>query len=104
MIELDVELLTILSGVVIPLVVGLVTKKATSASFKLVVNMTASAVIGGITTAISTGGAVELRKWVVGMVVTWAMSLMSYYGLWKPSGVAGIVQDVAPEMGLGKAA
>ena len=45
-----------------------------------------------------------LTELVTAWGTTWAISVATYYGLWKPTGVAGAVQAATADVGLGKAA
>lgn len=104
MIQLSPIWLTAAVSVFIPLVVGLITKSKATTLEKTLINLLASAVVGGITTALATNGSVDPAAWLVGMGVAFGSSVVSHYNLWKPTGVSATVQNVAPGVGLGTAA
>lgn len=101
MLELDVQTLNMLAGLVIPLLVGVVTKKLADSWVKAVTNFALSALSGGLAVAIAADGMVHLRDWIVAMVSTWIVSIATYYGFWKPTGVALQVQDATAMFGIG---
>lgn len=98
--QLDVQTLTIL-GWMIPLVVGVVTKKWANAGVKAVTNLALSAVVGGIAVATEANGHVMLKTWLFNIVATFLQSIVAYYGLWKPTGAAPALQEATASFGLG---
>lgn len=99
--DLDVQTLNLVSGTVIPLLVGLVTKKVAAQGLKAVLNAALSAIAGALSVAIAANGHILLGAVVTSMLTTFIASTAVYYGVWKPTGVAGTVADVAPHFGLG---
>lgn len=91
--KLDPRLLQLGSGIVIPLVVGWLTHLHASSKLKAILNFVLSAVAGGLSVAFASNGTVLLSTWVFGILQTFITSIVSYYGLWKPTGVAGSVQQ-----------
>lgn len=100
-IELDVQTLNLISGAVIPLLVGLVTKKVASQGLKAVLNALLSTLAGAVSVAIAASGTIVVGEVITSMITTFIASTALYYGVWKPTGVAGTVADIAPERGLG---
>lgn len=98
--DLNVQTLTMI-GWLIPLAVGVITKKWASGAVKAISNLALSAITGGIAVAVQADGHVTLTTWLVNIAVTFIQSIVAYYGLWKPSGVAPAVQNVAPGVGIG---
>lgn len=94
-----VAYLNFVVGFIIPLLTGFLTKAKAPSWFKAVMNLGLSAVAGAVTTAIAAEGKVEVKTWVTGIMVTWAMSWASYTGWWKPSGVAEAVQQTGLQVG-----
>jgi hypothetical protein len=100
--KLDPRLLQIGSGILIPLVVGFITKVHAPKWLKAVLNLVLSAIAGALSTALASNGNVLLSTWALGIIQTFVTSIVSYYGLWKPSGAAAAVQGVAPDSGIGQ--
>lgn len=100
-IELDVQTLNLVAGTVIPLLVGFVTKKVASQGLKAVLNALLSALAGAASIAIAASGHIVVGEVITSMITTFIASTAVYYGVWKPTGVAGTVADVAPKFGLG---
>lgn len=99
-VHLDVGTLTFISGAVIPLLVGLVTKYNAHRGLKGLLNALLSAIGGGIAVAIGANGTVTLGTWLLTMAQTFALSIATYYGVWKPTGVAQAVQSSTANLGL----
>jgi len=100
-IDLDVQTLNLISGTVIPLLVGFVTKKVASGGLKAVLNALLSAVAGAVSVGIAASGHIVVGEVITSMITTFIASTAIYYGMWKPTGVAGTVADVVPQFGLG---
>jgi hypothetical protein len=101
--HLNPQLLTYATGLIIPLVVGLVTKWHASSGLKAWANVILSVIAGALNVALTSNGDVLLSAWVTGIVQTLVVSVASYYGFWKPTGIAQTVQLVAPSVGIGPA-
>lgn len=101
LLQLDVGVLAMLSGTVIPLLVGLVAKRYAERSIKLLLNGALSALAGGLAAAIATNGTVEPKDWLLSMATTFFVSMTSYYLAYKPTGIAAAVQAIAPRFGIG---
>jgi hypothetical protein len=87
-------------AILIPLVVGLVTKVSASSALKSITLIVANAANVLAQQAINDDGLVtnaSLRTFVSSVVVSVAM----YYGAWKPLEVAPKVANVTGEHGLG---
>lgn len=97
----DVVYLNVIIGVVIPLAVGLVAKLQASSSVKAALNLGLSALAGVLTEVIQTEGAFDLRAAIVAFGLTWATSIASYYGFWKPTSAAQVVQIRTARFGVG---
>lgn len=101
-IVLDAQFVSLLIGTVIPLVVGLLTKLNASSGVKAVTNALLAALTGFLTEA----GSDEfvLGTAVVTVLMTWAVSVATYYGLYKPTGASQAVQRSTSKFGVGSAA
>lgn len=87
-----VQVASLLISVFIPLVVGLVTKRWTDAGTKALLLLASTALAGFITEWANSADFVWQQA-----VLTWLLSfgtgVVSHYGLWKPTGLAGKAQD-----------
>jgi hypothetical protein len=99
-VHLDVGTLSFIAGSVIPLLVGLLTKYNAHPGLKGTLNALLSAIGGGIAVAIGAHGTVSLGTWLFTMAQTFALSIATYYGVWKPTGVAQAVQSSTACIGL----
>lgn len=97
---LDAQTIALLSGVVIPLLVGLVSKLNASSGLKAIINAFLSAVAGTLAT-VTQVTAPQVRDFVIAILSTWVVSVATYYGVYKPTGVAGTVAEKTAGFGLG---
>ena len=101
MIEVDLAVLTLLAGTIVPVLVGLVTKMNASSTFKAVANAALSAVAGVLAAALATGGTIDVDTALMGALTTWIASIATYYGLWKPTEISTKVAERTQSFGLG---
>lgn len=99
MVYSDMTVIALITGVIVPLLVGLLTKINASPSVKSVLNFGLSA-LGGVLATFS-ADTFEWKGFLVNFALTWVISIATYYGLWRPTGVAPAVQEATPEFGLG---
>lgn len=91
-----VQILTLLSGTILPILVGLVTTRVTSGGVKGVLLATlsaAAALVGEALTAAQAGSPYDLGRGVVMALGVWAVAVATHYGLWKPTGTADKAAD-----------
>lgn len=87
----------LLLAVILPILVGLVTTRVTASSTKawLLAALTlASTLLTGLATAIATVGVFDIGQALLLAIPSFAISVATYYGLWKPTDIAGKAQDV----------
>lgn len=101
--EFDVaQTISILVGFVIPLLVGLLSRLNAPRHVKAILNFALSAAAAALSGIIP-----DQFYWsgfIVTFALTWATSIASYYGLLKPSGVAGSVAEKTASFGIGGSA
>ena len=103
--ELSPLAVSSLLGVIIPIVVGVITKSSASPGLKAVANIVLSGVAAVVTqNLVEGGGAVLSQDTLVLAALTWVVSIATYFGLYKPAGVTDKVQTKTAGFGLGKAA
>lgn len=88
-------------GTLIPLLVALVTKEVASSGLKGTLNALLSAVAGALTIYVSNNGAVELAPMVVAGAEIFVVSIATYYGVYKSTGITATVQSKTAEVGVG---
>lgn len=88
------------SGVFLPILVGLVTKQVASRNLKAVLLAFLSAVAGFIS-VVTQGSGVVTKEVVVAALVTWITAIAVHYGLWKPTGATEAVQEKTANIGIG---
>jgi predicted membrane-bound spermidine synthase len=91
------QVISLLVGVVLPLLTGLVTKTSTSAGFKAVLLLALSAVTAVLTdylTALNAGTAFDLGTTLLTALGTFLVGVGMHFGIWKPTGVSIGLQRV----------
>ena len=87
----------LLLTVIMPIVVGLVTTKTTSSHLKswLLAGLTlVTSLLVELSTALGEGGTFDLGVALLSAIPAFAISVSTYYGLWKPTGIAAEAQSV----------
>lgn len=87
-----VAALTLLVTVLLPVLVGLVTKATTSPGAKAVLLAVLSAITGVASALIQAEGAVDLYPLALNAISVFVIAVATYYGLWKPTTVAAKAQ------------
>ena len=101
MITIDAIFVTTVIGVLIPVLVGLLTKLKASSTLKAVLNIVLGAIQSLIVSSMIDGGGALISKntfilWVLSLIV----SVASYVGVYKPTGISS---KLFPNSGLGSA-
>lgn len=100
--QIDIPTWNLVVGVFIPLVVSLITKKISSQGLKAVINFGLSALSGATGAIVANNGHIpDLKAFVYGIAMTWGSSILSYYGLHKPTGIADTVAEKTKNVGFG---
>lgn len=89
-------------GLLVPILVGLITKKYTDKRTKAIVNVVASAVVGSAAYLVADTGGYDFAGFFNATINALIASFAAYYGVLKPTGVAGKVQDATANIGVGK--
>jgi len=85
--------LGLLISVVLPVLVGLVTTRVTHAGTKAVVLLALSTLNGFLVELAAPGPNWHAGTAAVLALVSFALGVLTHFGLWKPTGVAGKAQD-----------
>lgn len=91
------QVVQLILTVILPILVGLVTTRTTSAAAKawLLAGLSlATSVISEMAQAINSAATFDLGVALLAAIPTFAISVAMYYGLWKPTGVGAAAQDV----------
>lgn len=91
-----VAFLTLLVTVLLPVLVGLVTKASTSSSVKALLLAGLSAVTGvagSLIQANEAGRSVDLYPLALSAVSVFVIAVASHFGLWKPTEVSAAAQN-----------
>jgi hypothetical protein len=84
-------------AVVLPILVGLVTTRVTKGSIKawLLAGLTlVTALLTQLGAAIAAQTAFDVGLALISVIPAFAISVATYYGLWKPTGIGQAAQDV----------
>ncbi len=92
--ELDPFTVTIISAVLIPLIVGFLTRPSTNPKIKAAGLAVLSIVAGTINVAMTDGGGALLSQSLIkSTALTALVAIATHFGLYKPLGVTGAVQN-----------
>lgn len=95
----DMTVYALLTGVIVPLLVGLLTKLHASSGVKATLNLGLTALGAALVTFNQI--AWNWKAFAVNFGVGWAVAVATYYGFYKPAGVATKVAEATPEFGIG---
>jgi hypothetical protein len=93
-------IITMVTGVLIPILVAVLTRVHASPALKAVLNAGLSALSGVLSTLVIDDHT-NWRHVVVKVLLTWALSIATYYGLWKPTTTTATVADATKGFGIG---
>jgi hypothetical protein len=97
---IDLSWLELLIAVVLPLVVAVVTREVRSSGLKAVALAALAAVSAALTAVVANDGVLTEATLQAG-VEYFLIAVASYYGLWKPTGVAPAVQQKTDAVHIG---
>lgn len=101
MLTINAQLTQELLAVVIPLVVGIITTKASAGWFRSLALIVLTALATMITTAVQADGIAVLGKAdIIEAINNVVVSIAIYYGVWKPTGISAKVNDATATFGL----
>ncbi len=96
----DVTQLVYWSGLIVPLLVGFVTKLRAGSGVKAMLNLVLSAVIALVAQAVTDEGVFTTES-AYAVFATWVVSMASYHGFWRPTGIAGAIAVATRGFGVG---
>lgn len=95
----DTQLITIASGVLVPIAVGLLAKLRAPGGLKAMMNAALSAI--GSVLAQVIPASFSWKPFFISWASVWVVSIATYYGLYKPTGIAPAVQNSTANVGIG---
>lgn len=98
--SLDAATVARLLGLLVPVLVAFLTKQYASSTLKGVVNLVASAILGGVTYLVAENGDYDWRGFVNGGLDVFVVSVVSYHAVLKQK-VAPAVAAKTRNFGLG---
>lgn len=87
-----VQVASLLLGVFLPILVGLVTKVTTNAAVKSLLLLALSCVSGFLTEFVNSNNFIWQQA-LLTSVITFVIGVATYYGLWNPTGVTAAAQN-----------
>lgn len=104
-VSVNLGLWSVIQGLIVPLVVGILVKATANSTFKVLVQIIVNAIGALIGSVVILDGVATISKatilmWAVATIAT----ISTHYGIWKPTGVTGSTPStnaLAPTRGLG---
>jgi hypothetical protein len=87
-----VQVASLLIGVFIPILVGLVTKRTTNTAVKSILLLALSCTSGFLTEYVNSNNFIWQQA-LLTSVITFVIGVATHYGLWTPTGVTAKAQD-----------
>ncbi|GAA2322177.1 hypothetical protein GCM10010149_89150 [Nonomuraea roseoviolacea subsp. roseoviolacea] len=87
------QVLSLVIGVVLPLLTGYVTKASWGGGVRAIVLAFLSAVSGFLTEALSAGSAFDWNATLLAVLGTFLVAVGTHFGFWNPTGVAAAVKS-----------
>lgn len=90
-------IIQLLVSTILPLIVGLVTKRSTSSSVKALLLAALALVSSGLTellTSINGEVAFDFGTWLIAAIGTFVVAVGTHFGLWKPTQATQRIQGV----------
>lgn len=96
-------LIPVLTGVVVPLLVGLAIKLRAHPGWKALASIVISALASILETLAANNGHLDANPYLLNWAITTATAILAYLGLWQPvgGGVSDPVSLATPHTGFG---
>lgn len=88
------QVLSLLIGVVLPILVGIVTKRTTHPGLKATLLALMAAVTGFLTELAAHPHDFALSTAALAWLGTFMVAVATHFGFWSPTGISGAAQDV----------
>ena len=93
------QVVTLIVGVLLPMVVALVTKYETSPAVRAILLLVLSGVSGVLNDWLVADGAFDWGQAILSALTTFIVGVATLYGLWKPTGVSDRLTAVGSNTG-----
>lgn len=90
----SVQVLSLFVGTVLPILVGIVTTRATHPGTKAILLALLSAVSGLLTEYLANTSGFNWTAAALTWLATFLVAVATHFGVWKPTGVANAIADV----------
>lgn len=100
-VTVDVAVLGLMIGTLIPIVTRVITNSNASSSLKSIVNLVLSVLAGGAAALLQANGTLTLVELITAMGAVFLSSGVSYSHLWKPTGVTEAIGNKTASFGIG---
>lgn len=100
-VTIDPAALSYAAGFIVPVLVAILAKAEAPAAVKAILNAVLVCVAGLLAVAIKQEGHLDLYGWAAAIAEAAVASWASYYGFWKPTGIAPSVQGATKRFGIG---
>lgn len=98
----DLVLLAMTAGLLLPLIDGVLTKLHAGSAVKAIGNAVLAVVAGIVSTALASPEAgIPLLEAAYAILFAFVSSAASYHSVWKPTGVAKVIQLHTADFGVG---
>jgi hypothetical protein len=97
--NLDIETGTLLVSTILPILVGIVTKKVTHSGIKATLLALLSAATGAINSAVNNDGILS-KETLFAAFIAWVIAVATYYGFLVPTGVSPTVNEKTRNIGV----
>lgn len=92
-----------LVGILIPILTGLISKKVASGGLKSILTLVLSVLVSVIATLVASDGhGFAWHPFATAFISTFVVAIASYYGFWKPTGLAGSVAQATQSFGISR--
>lgn len=99
--HVDALLLSLITGAVIPLLTGVITKLQASSGLKAMVSAFLSGVVAFVGYIVDWNGVGTWQQALVVGLIAFVTQAGSYHGFLKPTGIAPAVQESTAKVGIG---
>lgn len=87
------QIISMVVGVLLPILVGLVTKTVTSPAFKAVLLFLLAAISGFLTEFLQAGTAFDWQQALFAWLTTFIVAVAMHFGLYSPTGISQKAQE-----------
>lgn len=86
--------LNIVISLILPLIVGLLTKQSWNGNLKAVLLLAVAAISAGLTDLITAGSLEGWKLLLEQTAINWLVAVATHFHIWRPTGVAATVAEI----------